>query len=204
MPIVLNKVHLFFMNINFNLFTSILALTYYYQCTYNLCIVEIPTHLPSVIPSLRWGNGGWSPRPPLCFLVGLGLWLWFWAALMLLSVENGLVGLGLWEEEYSLPKKQKLKLKGCALIDQLLFHTNFSMLYLGFTEATFMKIASEHNHFTSDTNQPSDKNQYYILLIKFQEITFSLHYTLTLSTLPCKIGKNLIAKHRYSWKNYYL
>lgn len=63
--------------------------------------------IPSVIASLRWGNAGcWSILPPLCFLVGLGLWLWLTAALVLLSVENGLVGRGLWEEVKAFPKME--------------------------------------------------------------------------------------------------
>lgn len=71
---------------------------------------EKERNLPSVIPSLRWGNAGcWSIRPPLCFLVGRGLWLWLTAALVLLSVENGLVGRGLWEEVKAFPK---MKIKG--------------------------------------------------------------------------------------------
>lgn len=62
-------------------------------------------HLPSGIPSLRWGNAGCvSILPPLCFLVGRGRWLWFRAALVLLSVENGLVGRGLWEEVKAFPE----------------------------------------------------------------------------------------------------
>lgn len=67
-------------------------------------------HLPSGIPSLRWGNTGCvSILPPLCFLVGRGRWLWFRAALVLLSVENGLVGRGLWEEGKAFPE---MKSKG--------------------------------------------------------------------------------------------
>jgi hypothetical protein len=63
------------------------------------------SNLPSGIPSLRWGNTGCgSIRPPLCFFVGRGLWLWFWAALVLLSVENGLVGRCLWEELKAFPE----------------------------------------------------------------------------------------------------
>lgn len=66
-------------------------------------------HSPSVMPSRRWGKGGCSKRPPLCFFVGLGLWPWLTAALVLLSLEKGLPGRGLWEEEYALPKDERKK-----------------------------------------------------------------------------------------------